>query len=66
MINIDFVTGLSRSQNPWDSIWVIVDWMTKFSLFLLMRNNYLGEDYAKLFIQKIVKFNGEPMSIILE
>ena len=38
--------------------------MTKSAHFLPVRTNYLGEDYAKLFIQEIVKLYREPLSII--
>ncbi|PHT63815.1 hypothetical protein T459_32344 [Capsicum annuum] len=43
MTNMDFITGLSRSRNQYDSIWVIVDWLTKSAHFLPVRTNYSGE-----------------------
>ena len=61
---MDFITGLLRSQNQYDSIWVIVDRLTRSSYFLPVRTNYSGEDYAKLSIAKIVRLHGEPVSII--
>lgn len=51
---MNFIMGLPWSQNQYDSIWVIVDWMTKSAHFLPVRTNYSREDYTKLFIQEIV------------
>ncbi|KAF3651788.1 putative protein fluG-like [Capsicum annuum] len=64
MINMDFIIGLPRSQNQYDSIWVIVDRLTKSAHFLPVRTNYSGEDYAKLFIVEIVHLHGAPVSIM--
>ncbi|KAF3628364.1 putative PP2A regulatory subunit TAP46-like [Capsicum annuum] len=64
VINMDFVTGLLRSYSQFDSIWVIMDRMTKSAHFLLVRTNYSGEDYTKLFIREIIKLHGAPVSII--
>ena len=66
MINMDFITGHSRSRNQYDSIWVIVDRLTKSAHFLPVRTNYLGEDYAKIYIEEIVRFHGSPVSIIFD
>ena len=61
-----FITGLLRSQNQCDSIWVIVDRMTKYAHFLLVRTSYSVVDYAKLYLVEIVKLHGDPVSIILD
>ena len=54
MINIDFITRLSRSRNQYDSIWVILDLLIKSAHFLPVRTNYSGEFYAKMYIEEIV------------
>ena len=64
MINMDFITGLSRSRNQYDSIWMIVDRLTKLAHFLPIRNNYSVEVYAKIYIEEIVRLYGAPVSII--
>ena len=64
MINMDFITGPSRSQNQYDSIWVIVDRLTKSAHILPVRTNYLGEGCAKIYIDEIVRLHGAPVSII--
>ena len=64
MINLDFVTGLPRSFKKFDSIWVIVDRLTKSAQFLLIRSVYTAEEYAKLYLKEIVRLHGVPVSII--
>ena len=64
MINMDFVIGLPRTSWKFDSIWVIVDRLTKSAHFLPVRTTYTVEEYAKLYIKEIVRLHGVPISII--
>ena len=64
MINMDFVIGLTRTSRKFDSIWVIVDRLTKSAHFLPVRTTYTVEEYAKLYIKEIVRLHGVPISII--
>ena len=64
MINMDFVTGLPHSFWKFDSIWVIVDRLTKSTHFLPVRSDYTVEEYAKLYLKEIVRLHGVPISII--
>lgn len=64
MINTDFVIGLPRSHRVFDSIWVIVDQLTKSGHFLPVKTTFLTEDFVKLYIQEIVQLYGVPISII--
>ncbi|PHT28943.1 hypothetical protein CQW23_31467 [Capsicum baccatum] len=64
MINMDFNTRRSRSRNQYDSIWVIVDRLTKSTHFLPVRTNYSEEVYAKIYIEDIDRLHGAPVSII--
>ena len=64
MINKDFITGLPRTRRQHDAIWVIVDRMTKFSRFLVVKTTYSSEDYAKIHINEILRLHGFPLSII--
>ena len=66
VINMDFITGLPRTRRQHDSIWVIVDRMTKSSRFLAVKTTYSAEDYAKLYLTGIVRFHGVLLSIILD
>ena len=64
VINMDFITRLPRTHRQHDSIWVIVDRMTKSSRFLEVKTTYSAEDYAKLYLTEIVRLHGVPLSII--
>ena len=64
VINLDFINGLPHTRRHHDSIWVIVDSMTKSSHFLAVKTTESVEDYAKLYINKIVRLYGVPLSII--
>ncbi|WMV59027.1 hypothetical protein MTR67_052412 [Solanum verrucosum] len=64
MINMDFITGLLRSRRQHDSIWVIVDIMTKSTHFLPVKTTHSAEDYAKLYLQEVVRLHGVPVYII--
>lgn len=64
IINMDFITGLPRSSRKYDSIWVIVDRLTKLAHFLPVRTTYSAEDYARLYIKEIVRLHGVSVSII--
>ncbi|KAL9374753.1 hypothetical protein Peur_031632 [Populus x canadensis] len=63
-ITMDFVTGLPRSQEGYDSIWVIVDRLTKSAHFLPVKITYGYAKLAELFISEIVRLHGVPISIV--
>ena len=65
-INIDFVIGLHRTQKSYDSIWVVVDRLTKSALFISVKSTYSAEDFARIFIDEIVCRHGILLSIILD
>nr|XP_009769407.1 PREDICTED: uncharacterized protein LOC104220269 [Nicotiana sylvestris] len=64
MIKMDFIIGLPRSFRKHDSIWVIVDRLTKSAHFLPVKTTDSAEDYAKLYIKEIFRLHGTPLSII--
>ncbi|WMV50693.1 hypothetical protein MTR67_044078 [Solanum verrucosum] len=61
---MDFITGLPRTHKKYDSIGVIVDRVTKSSHFLAVKTTDSVEDYAKLYINEIMKLHGVRLSII--
>ncbi|GJR93775.1 putative reverse transcriptase domain-containing protein [Tanacetum coccineum] len=63
-ITLDFITKLPRTSSKNDTIWVIVDRLTKFAHFLAIREDYKMEKVAKLYINEIVVRHGVPVSII--
>ena len=64
MINMHFVTSFPRSFWKFESIWVMVDKLTKAAHFLLVKTTYTAEEYARLYIKDIVRLHGVPISII--
>ncbi|GJS35593.1 putative reverse transcriptase domain-containing protein [Tanacetum coccineum] len=63
-IAIDFVTKLPRTSSGHDSIWVIVDRLTKLAHFLPMCEDYKMDRLARLYLNEIVARHGVPISII--
>ncbi|GJW66088.1 putative reverse transcriptase domain-containing protein [Tanacetum coccineum] len=63
-ITMDFVTKLPRPSQGYDTIWVIVDRLTKFAIFLLMRETDPLEKLAKMYLKEVVARHGIPISII--
>jgi transposase InsO family protein len=61
---MDFVVGLPETQKGHDSIWVIVDRLTKVAHFLPVCTTYGGEKLAMLYIENIVKWHGVPSRIV--
>ncbi|GJS01474.1 putative reverse transcriptase domain-containing protein [Tanacetum coccineum] len=63
-IAMDFVTTLPRTSSGHDTIWVIVDRLTKSAHFLPMRKDYKMERLARLYLNEIVTRHGVSISII--
>ena len=61
---MDFITGLPMTQQCHDSIWVIVDRLTKSAHFLLVNTRYHVGKYAELYISQIMRLHGVPRNII--
>nr|GFD18768.1 reverse transcriptase domain-containing protein [Tanacetum cinerariifolium] len=63
-ITMDFVNKLPRTRSEHDSIWVIVDRLTKSAYFLAVRDDHKIEKLARLYINEIIARHGVPVSII--
>jgi ribonuclease HI len=63
-VGMDFITGLPRTKNGHDSIWVIVDRLTKVAHFIPVRTTFGEDKLAKLYIDRIVKLHGIPRRIV--
>ncbi|KAH0729411.1 hypothetical protein KY289_000599 [Solanum tuberosum] len=57
---------LPKSRRQHDSIWVIVDRMTKSAHFLSVKTTFSAKDYAKLYIQEITNGQAERTIHTLE
>ncbi|GJS91344.1 putative reverse transcriptase domain-containing protein [Tanacetum coccineum] len=54
-ITMDFVSGLPRTPSGYDSIWVIVDRLTKSAHFLPIKKTDSIEKLAQLYLKEINK-----------
>ncbi|XP_061339568.1 uncharacterized protein LOC133286197 [Gastrolobium bilobum] len=63
-ISMDFVVGLPRSHARFDSIWVVVDRLTKSAHFILVKTTFSTEQLARLYFREILKPHGIPESIV--
>jgi hypothetical protein len=63
-ISMDFIVGLPSTSRHHDSIWVIVDQLTKVAHFLLVHTTDKAQKYAELYIDRIVCLHGLPRTII--
>jgi len=61
---MDFVMGLPRTTRSYDSIWVIVDRLTKSTHFLPIKKTYPLNSFARIYIEEIVKLHDVPASIV--
>ncbi|GJW69914.1 putative reverse transcriptase domain-containing protein [Tanacetum coccineum] len=57
-ITMDFVTKLPKSSSGHDTIWVVVDRLTKSAHFLPIREDYKTEKLAKIYTNEIVARHG--------
>jgi hypothetical protein len=63
-ISMDFIVGLPRTAKGFDSIWVIVDRLTKIAHFLPVKTSYLVLTYAQVYIARILSLHGIPKTIV--
>ena len=61
---MDFVVFIPRTRRQHDSVWIIVDRMTKSSHFIPLKSTYRAKDYAGLYNDGIVRCNAIPLYII--
>jgi hypothetical protein len=63
-ISMDFIVGLPPTQKGFDSIWVIVDCLTKSAHFILVSTRYKTRQYAELYVTHVVRLHGVPRTIV--
>jgi hypothetical protein len=61
---MDFIMGLPNTSRHHDSIWVIVDRLTKTAHFLPVHTTHRTEKYAEIYIDQIVCLHGIPRTIV--
>ncbi|GJS51141.1 putative reverse transcriptase domain-containing protein [Tanacetum coccineum] len=65
-ITMDFVTKLPKSSQGYDTIWVIVDRLTKSAIFTPMRETDPLDKLARMYLKEVVTRHGIPVSIICD
>nr|GEW65656.1 putative reverse transcriptase domain-containing protein [Tanacetum cinerariifolium] len=63
-ITMDFVTRLPKTSTSQDTIWVIIDRLTKSVYFLPMKENDSMEKLTRQYLKKVVSKHGVPVSTI--
>jgi hypothetical protein len=63
-IEMDFIVGLPRTQAGYDSIWIIVDRLTKVTHFIPIKTTYSGVQLAELYMSRIMCLHGVPKKIV--
>nr|AAV43974.1 putative polyprotein [Oryza sativa Japonica Group] len=63
-IGMDFITGLPRTSAGHDSIWVVVDRLTKVAHFIPVKTTYTGHKLAELYMARVVCLHGVPKKIV--
>nr|GEZ39669.1 putative reverse transcriptase domain-containing protein [Tanacetum cinerariifolium] len=63
-ITMDFIIGFLRTLSGHDSIWVIVDRLTKSAHFLPVKTTDSTEKFTQLYLKEVVCRHGVPISII--
>ena len=62
-ISMDFIVDLPESKT-FDSIFVVVDRLTKMAYFVPCNKSVTGEEAARLFLENVYKYHGLPDDII--
>ncbi|GJY26643.1 putative reverse transcriptase domain-containing protein [Tanacetum coccineum] len=65
-ITMDFVTKLPKSSQGYDTIWVIVDRLTKSAIFVPMRETDPLEKLARMYLKEVATRHGIHVSIICD
>jgi transposase InsO family protein len=61
---MDFIIGLPRTRAGYDSIWVVVDRLTKAAHFIPVKTTYNSAVLAELYMSRIVCLHRVPKKII--
>lgn len=60
---MDFIYDLPKS-NGYNSILVVVDWLSKYAHFLALKYPYTAVLVAALILKEIVRLHGVPRSVV--
>jgi hypothetical protein len=63
---MDFIVALPLTAHKFDSIWVIVDQLTKSSHFIPVNTGYKVQKYVEIYIARVLCLHGVPKTIIFD
>jgi hypothetical protein len=63
-ISLDFIVGLPLTAHKFDSIWVIVDRLSKSAHFIPIHTHYDAQKYVEIYIARVQCLHGVPKTII--
>jgi hypothetical protein len=63
-IAMDFVVGLPRTPRGKDTIWVVVDRLSKVAHFIPIQTTNSSSDLAPIYVREIVHLHGVPKTIV--
>jgi hypothetical protein len=64
MITMDFASSLPMGKKGNDAIWVIMDRLTKFALFIPVKMTNRVDKVAKIYMNEVVRLHEVPISIV--
>jgi IS30 family transposase len=65
-IGMDFIVGLPRIRDGYDSISIVVDRLTKTAHFIPVKTSYSSAVLAELYMSRIVCLHGVPKKIVFD
>ena len=63
---MDFIDGLPRTRKGNESIWVIVDRLTKSAHFIPVKSTRSASSLSEIYMREIVHLHGVPLSIVCD
>jgi hypothetical protein len=63
---MDVIVNLPRTSHGYNSIWVIVDRLTKSTHFIHVATTYKVNQSIELYVAHIIRYHGIPKTIIFD
>ena len=64
VINMDFITSLPKSKKQNDSIFIVIDKLSKATHFIPVKSTYKAVNIVDIFLKEIFRLHGIPKAII--